>query len=120
MLRSVIKRPIPIVTHSWQLGISLRGRRCQITEYRAAIRIDRDEYASSIVFAKFGLDSIGQEFGYPLFKEGDQQYESKTMRYNFGTKKGYITDVMPASRAKGMLLLANEKDGRGYLEHGGW
>ena len=25
---------------------------------------------SSIVFAKFGLDSIGQEFGYPLFKEG--------------------------------------------------
>ena len=49
---------------------------------------------SSIVFAKFGLDSIGQEFGYPLFKEGDQQYESKTMRYNFGTKKGYITDVI--------------------------
>ena len=49
---------------------------------------------SSIVFAKFGLDSIGQEFGYPSFKEGDQQYESKTMRYNFGTKKGYITDVI--------------------------
>lgn len=49
---------------------------------------------SSIVFAKFGLDSIGSEFGYPLFKDGDQQYESKTMRYNFGTKKGYITDVI--------------------------
>ena len=49
---------------------------------------------SSIVYAKFGLDSIGQEFGYPLFKEGEQQYESKTMRYNFGTKKGYITDVI--------------------------
>lgn len=49
---------------------------------------------SSLVYAKFGLDSVGQEFGYPLFKEGDQQYESKTMRYNFGTKKGYITDVL--------------------------
>lgn len=49
---------------------------------------------SSLVFAKFGLDSIGEEFGYPLFKDGDQQYESKTMRYNFGTKKGYITDVI--------------------------
>lgn len=49
---------------------------------------------SSLVFAKFGLDSIGSEFGYPLFKDGDQQYESKTMRYNFGTKKGYITDVI--------------------------
>lgn len=49
---------------------------------------------SSLVYAKFGLDSIGAEFGYPLFKDGDQQYESKTMRYNFNTKKGYITDVI--------------------------
>ena len=49
---------------------------------------------SSLVYATFGLDSIGEEFGYPLFKAGDQQYESKTMRYNFGTKKGYITDVI--------------------------
>ncbi len=49
---------------------------------------------SSIVFAKFGLDSIGEEFGYPLFKDGGQEYESKTMRYNFKTKKGYITDVI--------------------------
>lgn len=49
---------------------------------------------SSLVFAKYALDSIGEEFGYPLFKDGEQQYESKTMRYNFGTKKGYITDVI--------------------------
>ena len=49
---------------------------------------------SSMVYAKFGLDSIGDEYGYPLFKEGEQQYESKTMRYNFKSKKGYITDVI--------------------------
>ncbi len=49
---------------------------------------------SSIVFAKFGLDSIGAEFGYPLFKDGGQEYESKTMRYNFKSRKGYITDVI--------------------------
>ena len=49
---------------------------------------------SSIVFAKFGLDSIGAEFGYPLFKDGGQEYESKTMRYNFKSKKGFITDVI--------------------------
>ncbi|MCC8153584.1 MAG: LPS-assembly protein LptD [Tannerellaceae bacterium] len=49
---------------------------------------------SSIVFAKFGLDSIGSEFGYPLFIDGGEQYESKTMRYNFKSKKGYITDVI--------------------------
>ncbi|MDH6356927.1 putative LPS assembly protein LptD [Parabacteroides sp. PF5-9] len=49
---------------------------------------------SSIVYATFALDSVGQEFGYPLFNEGDQQYESKTMRYNFKTKKGFITSVI--------------------------
>lgn len=49
---------------------------------------------SSLVNATFALDTAGLEFGYPLFKEGEQQYESKTMRYNFGTKKGYITDVI--------------------------
>lgn len=49
---------------------------------------------SSIVFAKFGLDSIGEEFGYPIFKEGEQQYESRTMRYNFKSRKGYISDVV--------------------------
>ncbi|MDD4515732.1 putative LPS assembly protein LptD [Massilibacteroides sp.] len=49
---------------------------------------------SSLVYATFGLDSAGLEFGYPLFKEGEQQYESKTMRYNFQSKKGFITDVI--------------------------
>lgn len=49
---------------------------------------------SSLVYATFGLDSIGDEFGFPLFKEGEQQYESKTMRYNFKTKKGYISSVI--------------------------
>ena len=55
------------------------------------IEIDAD---SSIVFATFGLDSIGNEFGYPVFKEGESQYEMKKARYNFKTKKMYITDVI--------------------------
>lgn len=49
---------------------------------------------SSLVYATFGVDSVGAGFGYPLFFDGDQQYESKTMRYNFDTEKGYITDVI--------------------------
>lgn len=44
---------------------------------------------SSIVHATFGLDSIGAEFGYPVFSDGGTDYESKSMRYNFKTKKGY-------------------------------
>ena len=49
---------------------------------------------SSIVFATFALDSIGDEFGYPVFKQGSSQYEMKKARYNFKTKKMYITDVI--------------------------
>ncbi|MDR1344930.1 MAG: LPS-assembly protein LptD [Tannerellaceae bacterium] len=49
---------------------------------------------SSLVYARYGLDSIGSEFGYPVFKDGGQEYESKTMRYNFNSKKGFITDVI--------------------------
>lgn len=44
---------------------------------------------SSLVTAKFGLDSIGKEFGYPVFNNDGDDYESKTMRYNFKTKKGF-------------------------------
>jgi len=49
---------------------------------------------SSLVFATYGLDSLGLEFGYPLFRDGDQPYESKSMHYNFKTSKGFITDVI--------------------------
>jgi len=49
---------------------------------------------SSLVYASYALDSVGEEFGYPIFKEGEASYESKTMKYNFKTKKGYITDVV--------------------------
>jgi hypothetical protein len=55
------------------------------------IEIDAD---SSIVYTTFELDSIGNEFGYPIFKEGESQYEMKKARYNFKTKKMYITDVI--------------------------
>lgn len=63
---------------------------------------------SSIVYAKFGLDSIGDEFGYPLFIDNGQQYESKTMRYNFTTKKGYITEVI-TQQGEGYVTSARTK-----------
>lgn len=44
---------------------------------------------SSIVEAKYGLDSIGEEFGYPIFTDKGTEYETKTMKYNFKTKKGF-------------------------------
>lgn len=49
---------------------------------------------SSIMYASYGLDSIGEEFGHPVFKEGEQEYEMKRLRFNFKTKKMYIYDVI--------------------------
>jgi len=49
---------------------------------------------SSIVHAKYGLDSVGKEFGFPVFKENSTEYEMKTVSYNFKSKKGYIRNVI--------------------------
>ncbi|GHU78791.1 hypothetical protein FACS1894145_1600 [Bacteroidia bacterium] len=49
---------------------------------------------SSLMYASYRLDSLGEEFGYPVFKEGEQQYEMKRLRFNFKTKKMYIYDVI--------------------------
>lgn len=49
---------------------------------------------SSTVFAKGVVDSLGVESGRPVFKEGETPYESKTMKYNFKSKKGFINGIV--------------------------
>ncbi|MDR1090940.1 MAG: LPS-assembly protein LptD [Prevotella sp.] len=51
---------------------------------------------SSLVYATFGLDSVGKEFGFPVFADKNSELESKTMKYNFKTKKGYSTHLVTA------------------------
>lgn len=48
----------------------------------------------STVFAQGRPDSIGELEGTPVFQEEDTKYETNTMRYNFDTGKGFITDVI--------------------------
>jgi hypothetical protein len=55
------------------------------------IRINLD---SSTVQARGRIDSTGALVDAPLFKDGPDQYESKTMDYNFKTKKGFIRGVI--------------------------
>lgn len=56
-----------------------------------SIRINMD---SSLVQARCGVDSTGEVFGTPKFKEGSETYESKSIDYNFKTKKGLIHGVI--------------------------
>ncbi len=45
---------------------------------------------SSTVHAVGLKDSLGNEYGTPVFKDGADEYKAKSMSYNFKSKKGYI------------------------------
>ncbi len=49
---------------------------------------------SSLVYAHYTLDSLGRPTAHPKFRDGNEQYEAKTMNYNFKTSKGFITGVV--------------------------
>lgn len=49
---------------------------------------------SSTVYARGVPDSVGVEKGTPVFKDGETPYESKIMRYNFKSKKGFINNIV--------------------------
>lgn len=46
------------------------------------------------VYAEGVPDSLGVLQGKPIFQDGSEKFESKTLRYNFQTQKGIITDVV--------------------------
>lgn len=45
------------------------------------------------VYAEGVPDSADVVQGSPVFRDGEEEFESKTLRYNFETQKGIITDV---------------------------
>lgn len=51
------------------------------------------DLARKEVYAEGLPDSTGTIVGNPVFKDGNDEFESKTMRYNFETQKGIISDV---------------------------
>jgi lipopolysaccharide assembly outer membrane protein LptD (OstA) len=63
---------------------------------------------SSLVYATYGLDSVGKEFGHPVFTDRGTDYESKTMKYNYKTKKGYITNVV-TTQGEGYIIASQAK-----------
>lgn len=75
---------------------------------------------SSTVFAHGVEDSLGVASGTPIFKDGDSPYESKTMRYNFKSKKGFINNVV-TQQGEGYVTSQNAKKGGNdelFMQHG--
>lgn len=65
---------------------------------------------SSTVFARGVIDSTGVESGLPVFKEGDTPYESKEMRYNFKSKRGFINSIV-TQQGEGYVVSKEAKKG---------
>ena len=60
---------------------------------------------STTVYANGRVDSVGELQGKPVFQDGGDSYESKTMSYNFKNQRGFITDIVT-------------EQGEGYLTGG--
>ncbi len=83
----------------------------------AEIRLDMDK---SEVYACGREDSVGEMQGVPVFEEGGTSYESSTMRYNFRSKRGYITNVI-TQQGEGFLTGGQTKKTEGedyYIQNG--
>ncbi|KAA6345128.1 LPS-assembly protein LptD [termite gut metagenome] len=65
---------------------------------------------SSTVFARGVSDSLSIEKGTPIFKDTDTPYETKTIRYNFRSKKGIISNLI-TQQGEGYVTGNNAKKG---------
>jgi len=75
---------------------------------------------SSTVYARGIVDSTGVASGLPVFKDGDTPYESKEMRYNFKSKKGFINHIV-TQQGEGYVTSEESKKGADdeiYMRHG--
>jgi LptD protein len=52
------------------------------------------DYEQSTITANGKPDSLGRLVGFPIFKDGGNEYETKDMVYNFKTKKAKISEVV--------------------------
>ena len=85
------------------------------------IELDADEIRmnmdSSMVYAVGRPDTAGEIVGNPIYKDKSGEYESKTMQYNFKSKKGYITNII-TQQGEGYLGQINRsEDSRVGNEH---
>lgn len=76
----------------------VRYQSMQITAEHMTINMD-----SSLVHATGVKDSVDALVGMPVFKNGNTEYASEKMAFNFKTKKGFIQNV-------------NTQEGNGYLQ----
>lgn len=70
----------------------------ELTAYYIDLNLETKE-----IYAEGFTDSTGTMVQKPVFKQGSDEYESETMRYNFETEKAFITKVV-SEQGEGFIL----------------
>jgi lipopolysaccharide assembly outer membrane protein LptD (OstA) len=70
----------------------------ELTAYYIDLNLETKE-----IYAEGILDSTETMIQKPVFKQGSDEYESETMRYNFETEKAFITKVV-SEQGEGFIL----------------
>jgi lipopolysaccharide assembly outer membrane protein LptD (OstA) len=70
----------------------------ELTAYYIELDLETKE-----IYAEGIPDSTGELTQKPIFRQGVEEYESETMRYNFDTEKAFITKVV-SQQGEGFLL----------------
>ncbi len=73
------------------------------------------DWTSNMLTARGREDSTGTVVGLPVFKEGATEYQTQEIRYNFKTRKAFITGVLTKPEATegfvyGEVVKKNEKN----------
>jgi len=97
-------------------------KEAQINYKETELKADYIEinFGKDEAFASGVKDSTGKEVGKPKFKDGSDEFNATTLRYNFKTKKGIITDVV-TEQSGGFLHSERTKrlsDGNVCLKNG--
>lgn len=102
--------------HAWLYG----DGEVEYQDFKLTSQIIEVEMDSSTVAAVGVRDSVGELVGNPVFKDRNGEYESETMRYNFKTERGFITNII-TEQGEGYLTGGATKkmeDGSFFLENG--
>ncbi len=71
------------------------------------------DYEKSTISARGKLDSAGRRIGYPIFINGAEKYETRSIEYNFKNRKARISEVV-TKQDEGFLhgnaVMKNDKD----------
>lgn len=92
----------------------------EYTEFKIKSGEIRMELDSSTVYATGVVDSVGELKDTPVFSDKSGEYESKQMKYNFKTQRGYITDII-TEQGEGYLTGGTSKkmdDGSFFVKDG--